>query len=146
MDWSKVKFSPAGTKKNPYYEYWTESGVRKGNRKKGYFVRTYGKILTCSKPMCNEKLFITNSRLGELTNKGVNPTCSTKCSGFLRSGDRNSNWSGGRYIDRNGYLHVTPPAGHPARDKRGYVLEHRLAMEKHVGRFLEPWEVVHHKN
>jgi len=36
--------------------------------------------------------------------------------------------------------------GHPNADKDGYVLEHRLVMEEHVGRYLTADEVVHHIN
>lgn len=33
---------------------------------------------------------------------------------------------------------------HPLCGKQGYVAEHRLIMEEHIGRFLSPEETVHH--
>lgn len=58
-------------------------------------------------------------------------------------GARNANWKGGRHSTGHGYFQVYAP-DHPRCNKRGYVLEHRLVMEKKIGRYLEPQEVVHH--
>lgn len=44
---------------------------------------------------------------------------------------------GGRYL-----AWLTPL--HPFADSKGYVMEHRLVMERYLGRFLEKGEVVHH--
>jgi hypothetical protein len=49
---------------------------------------------------------------------------------------------GGRKIDREGYL-LVKASGHPQADCQGYVREHRLAMERHIGRPLASGEVVH---
>jgi len=62
----------------------------------------------------------------------------------LNTGEFASNYSGGKYIDDKGYVRVLNPE-HP-RNIKGYVYEHRLLMEKYLGRFLQPWETVHHIN
>lgn len=35
---------------------------------------------------------------------------------------------------------------HPHVDSKGYVYEHRVIMERHLGRILESWEHIHHIN
>ena len=61
-----------------------------------------------------------------------------------RRGDRRYNWKGGRSMD-NGYVRFLMPDHHRA-NKRGYVYEHLIVMETHLGRRLAPKENVHHKN
>ena len=43
------------------------------------------------------------------------------------------------------YLKIYQPE-HPYADKAGYVFEHRLVMEKFLGRHMSPEEVIHHKD
>lgn len=57
--------------------------------------------------------------------------------------DRNHFWRGGRSIDADGYVLLKRP-DHPHATKNGYVREHRLVMEAHLGRYLSPSEVVDH--
>lgn len=49
-----------------------------------------------------------------------------------------------RYIHK-GYVLIYSPE-HPNRNNRGYVREHRMVMEKCLGRYLTKKEVVHHLN
>lgn len=59
-------------------------------------------------------------------------------------GDKNHQWKGGRISLDKGYVRIYKP-DHPYCDNHGYVLEHRLVVEKNIGRYLTPNEVIHHK-
>lgn len=60
-------------------------------------------------------------------------------------GPEHKGWKGGRVRDKSGYVLVYTP-GHPQCNSHGYVREHRLVMERELGRLLRPGEVVHHKD
>ena len=60
-------------------------------------------------------------------------------------GEKHWHWKGGRVLTTDGYWEVYSPE-HPYRNRFNKVREHRLIMEKKLGRYLESWEVVHHKN
>lgn len=80
----------------------------------------------CNK--CGTKFYAFNFK------SKVNKFCSNHCKVFKT----------GRYI-AGGYIYIYSP-NHPSARKTRYILEHRLAMEKKMGRFLVPTEIVHHIN
>lgn len=64
-------------------------------------------------------------------------------------GAMNGSFCGGRKIDRDGYVLVSAPEGHPHARMRagrntGLMLEHRKVMEEKLGRYLLPSETVDH--
>ena len=62
-----------------------------------------------------------------------------------RSGENHPMWKGGRSKVTGGYIKIKQP-NHPDVTCGGYVLEHRLVMEKKLGRRLQSIEEVHHRN
>lgn len=60
-------------------------------------------------------------------------------------GANNINWTGGIRKDKDGYI-LFLNREHPFCDHQGYVPEHRLVMEKEIGRYLTKNEVIHHIN
>lgn len=71
--------------------------------------------------------------------------CSRTCAGVGRRGKKHHQWTGGTHIDKDGYVMVSR-SDHPDANSRGYVRQHRLFMEEHIGRRLMKTEVVHHIN
>lgn len=70
---------------------------------------------------------------------------------FGRRREGSPRWKGGRRQRADGYVRVIAPPNHPHPSERTanglcYILEHRHVMEQHLGRFLTPAEVVHHKD
>lgn len=61
-----------------------------------------------------------------------------------RSGEGHPEWKGGRIVNKSGYIEVYTPDHPNARKHTKYILEHRLVMESHLGRYLTKDEVVHH--
>lgn len=62
-----------------------------------------------------------------------------------RGGTEAANWRGGRIKAGGGHIYLYKP-DHPNANLKGYVMEHRVVVEEHLGRLLEKEEVVHHRN
>lgn len=64
-------------------------------------------------------------------------------------GPRNPAWKGGVTVGGNGYRYVLLDSSDPMfsmANKERRVMEHRLIVARNIGRPLEAWEQVHHKN
>jgi uncharacterized protein (DUF1330 family) len=81
------------------------------------------------------------SKIGLTKNKDVNWLIRSKS----KSGEKAGNWKGGRKKTKKGYVLILNKS-HPNADVAGYIMEHRVIMEKFLGRYLACDEMVHHKN
>lgn len=70
--------------------------------------------------------------------------CSMHLARFYRTGTYEKRLTG-IAKHTSGYILVMSKM-HPFCTKMGYVFQHRLVMEKHIGRYLYRHEAVHHKN
>ena len=64
---------------------------------------------------------------------------------YWQRNKQSRNWKGGRIKTTEGYVRIYKPKW-PSSDSKGYVAEHRYLIEEKLGRILERWEYVHHKN
>ena len=72
--------------------------------------------------------------------------CSKSCrASATQNGSDSHRWKGEKKINYQGYVLIYKPK-HPYCNKDRYIQEHRLIIEKHLGRYLHPFEVIHHKN
>lgn len=63
---------------------------------------------------------------------------------ICKFGEESAHWKGGR-IRVGEYIYIYKPK-HPFCNNLNYIAEHRLVMEKYLGRYLSPEEKVHHEN
>ena len=71
--------------------------------------------------------------------------CSRKCSSHGTTGREGRPLGYCRITDR-GYILIKVGIWYPGANSDGWMYEHRLAMQEHMGRLLFPYELVHHKN
>jgi len=137
------------TKADRYHKYIWQACESCGKERwvairKGKPVRNLCLKCSCEHKIINEELREVYRQAGR-KKKGFHWSEESRA---RTRGEKHYNWKGGRYKTVKGYIEVAiypndffyPMAFH------GRVKEHRLIVAKQLGRCLQPWEIVHHKN
>lgn len=108
----------------------------------------HSKMMNCVCPNCGEERVIWRSSSRK---KGFTGLCrSCYLEGIrVRLPHNHTSWKGGRTVRRGGYIWVHLEPNDPFYimvNRQGYVMEHRVAMARHLNRALRESEVVHHIN
>ncbi len=125
-------------------------GLEIGNHSWGYY-----EYAQC--PFCGYSRWVAAKTLEKSKHRGVCQHCfgSRVQKGKPRiasRGEHNGSWKGGRQLLKSGYIRIPIYPEDPfikmGADSFGHhwILEDRLVMARHLGRALESWEVVHHRN
>ncbi len=90
---------------------------------------------------------MTVTKCKECGQPGGSQWATTFCSPTCRNRHtaRNRESTKGWVTTYKGYIAERNPT-HPMADASGYVMQHRRIVADQIGRNLESWEVVHHKN
>jgi len=118
-----------------------------GEIKRSYQIgrRGHARYIWLACPDCNKTRWVQI-----IGNKPTSQRCH-RCAMLQRNlrGIRNPRWTGGKVRTYSGYIQVKllpDDFFYSMADHDSYVREHRLVMAKHLGRCLQSWEHVHHKN
>lgn len=110
-----------------------------------YYCKKCGKPLTGKYQIkfCSNSCASSYNRKGRRHSDVSKKKISTNRKG-ITGRDNHPRWKGGQFVN-DGYKYILKPS-HPNAIESGYILEHRLVMEKYLGRYLNESEIVHHNN
>jgi len=129
--------------------------IRKEFARRGISRRRSGPVSNPINDVEMLRLYETGSSLGDLA-KRYGVSLVTIRNHLMKHGkqrrsrgssreSKHGKWKGGLHVKKSGHV-LRKAASHPHRNRLGYVPEHRLIIEKELGGFLLPFEVVHHKD